>query len=31
MLAEKAHYPIRAMARVLGVTPSGYLPGGADR
>jgi putative transposase len=24
MLAEKAHYPIRVMARVLGVTPSGY-------
>jgi transposase InsO family protein len=24
MLAEKAHYPIRVMARVLGVTASGY-------
>jgi transposase InsO family protein len=24
MLAEKAHYPIQVMARVLGVTPSGY-------
>jgi len=24
MLAEKAHYPIRVMARVLGVTPSGF-------
>jgi transposase InsO family protein len=24
MLAEKAHYPIRVMAQVLGVTPSGY-------
>ena len=24
MLVEKAHYPIRVMARVLGVTPSGY-------
>ena len=24
MLAEKAYYPIRVMARVLGVTPSGY-------
>jgi transposase InsO family protein len=24
MLAERAHYPIRVMARVLGVTPSGY-------
>jgi transposase InsO family protein len=24
MQAEKAHYPIRVMARVLGVTPSGY-------
>jgi transposase InsO family protein len=24
MLAEKAHFPIRVMARVLGVTPSGY-------
>jgi transposase InsO family protein len=24
MLAEKAHYPIRFMARVLGVTPSGF-------
>jgi len=24
MLAEKAHYPIRAMAQVLGVTASGY-------
>jgi transposase InsO family protein len=24
MAAEKAHYPIRVLARVLGVTPSGY-------
>src|SRR5262245_4892425 len=24
MLAEKAHYPIRVLARVLGVTASGY-------
>ena len=24
MLAEKAHYPLRMMARVLGVAPSGY-------
>ena len=24
MLAEKAHYPLRVMARVLGVTASGY-------
>src|SRR5262245_52339234 len=24
MLAEKAHYPIRVLARVLGVTPSGF-------
>jgi transposase InsO family protein len=24
MLAEKAHYPVRAMCEVLGVSPSGY-------
>src|SRR5262249_22276862 len=24
MLAEKAHFPVRVMARVLGVTASGY-------
>jgi transposase InsO family protein len=24
MLAEKAHFPVRLMAKVLGVTPSGY-------
>jgi hypothetical protein len=24
MLAEKTHYPVRLMARVSGVTPSGY-------